>query len=98
LSALREVEYAIHCRLSQFRRGRKAMEFTSWLEPEWIELLKLDASSLLIDGDLVIDGKSIAHATATQVDQAVWITQRRHSASIWLIGDYSSYTETPADT
>jgi hypothetical protein len=97
LQACREMLYAIHCRFGQHRRGEPRMDFMTWIEPGWLVLLGMDQSAFLVEGDLGIDGKSIDNADETLVKDGEWITQRRHQASIWLLGEYQLYTETPAD-
>lgn len=74
------------------------MEVDSWLDRECVETLRLDPTSFMSDGDLSIDGRPIVAAKAERVSEVEWIAQQRHRASIWLIGEYPVYTETPADT
>ncbi len=97
LQACREVFYAIDCRYGQFRRGKRRMSLMEWIEPEWLVLLGIEQSTFLVNGDLGFGGKSMQDADADLVSSGGWITQRRHEASIWLIGEYPLYTETPAD-
>ncbi len=98
LRACRELLYAIDCRFSRFRRGEGCMDIMTWIEQEWLELLGVDRSTLVVDGDLAICGKAVDEAEEDAVRDAGWITMQRHRASNWLVGEYPLYTETPADT
>jgi hypothetical protein len=97
LRACREVLYAIHSRYAQRRRTRRRIDFTRWIEPEWLALLYIDRSTFLACGDLAVDGEAIEDADDSLVRVGEWIAQRRHQASIWLVGESPIYTETPAD-
>jgi hypothetical protein len=98
LAACRELFYAIHCRYAKFRREKGGMDFTGWVEPEWLELLGVKGPDLMIGGDLSVGHKAILDADERRVREGENIICERHQASIWLVGEYPVYTETPADT
>ena len=65
---------------------------------EGLNLLGLNSTDLIVDGDLTIDGKPIREARIERVQEVSWITHQRHKAIIWLVERYPSYSETPVDT
>ena len=89
-----EFLYAIHARLRDFIRHRDRKNFTRWVEKEWIDALGLDASSLIVDNDLAIDGKAISKVDYDRVQECANITLQRHKAINWLLGGDSLYSET----
>jgi hypothetical protein len=97
LRACREVFYAIHCRYGQSRRAKRRIDFTEWLDSEWLPLLGIDQATLLSRGDLAVGDGPIDDAEEDLVRAGEWIARRRHQASIWLVGEYPIYTQTPAD-
>jgi len=98
LEACRELLYAIHSRLRDFAHNRKPMDFTRWVEKAWIDTLRLDANQLIVNNDLAIDGKPISEVTEDRLQECEWITNERHRAIIWLVGEYPIYSQTPVDT
>ena len=99
LQACRELKYAIHCRLREYLRNKTSRDISSWLEQEWLDLLRVDRGCILVEADLGIGGQPIS-ATAEDVAQKCeWSVCRQHRASIWLIGEESpSYWDWPVDT
>jgi hypothetical protein len=87
LTACRELMYAMHGRLRQFLRNNLRRDFSTWVEEDWLKVLKLDRSHLIIDGDLGIASKPIAIAPADAVRNCEWAICERHRASIWLVGE-----------
>ncbi len=98
LTSCRELLYAIHCRLRQFRRERLSRNIEDWIECEWLRTLGID-SPLAANGDFAVNG--IPHS---ENSEALWrscesFISERHRAAIWLIGEYGpSYSEFPVDT
>ena len=74
------------------------MDFTRWVEKAWIDTLRLDANQLIVNNDLAIDGKPISEVTEDRLQECEWITNERHRAIIWLVGEYPIYSQTPVDT
>lgn len=97
LSAAREFFYALHSRLSDFLRNAGSKDFSRWIEKSWIHTLRLDAARLFVDNDLALDDRPISEAKNERVQECAHIAYQRHKASIWLLGRYPVYSETPAD-
>jgi hypothetical protein len=98
LRAYRELLYAVHCRLRDFLRNHQKEDFTTWIEQEWLDLLKLSRAQLIAGGDLAIDGKPISGAEGNRVRTTEWAVCEQHRGIIWLIGEYTIYSKTPVDT
>jgi hypothetical protein len=98
LEACRELMYAIDARLSDFIRHRKKKDITHWVDLTWLAALGLDATDLIVDGDLAIDGKAISEVEFSRVRECSSIIYGRHQAIIWLVEGYPLYSETPVDT
>ena len=98
LEALREVLYAVHCRLRDWMRHRKPKDITSWIEPEWLGVLGMEADALLAGSDLKVGGQAVHEAGTERMHECECITRERHRAAIWLVGEYPVYGETPVDT
>jgi hypothetical protein len=98
LEACRELLYAIHSRLRDFIRSRGRKNFTRWIEKTWIDVLRLEATHLIVDDDLGIDDKPISEAEDYRIQECMHITFERHRAINWLFGGYPSYSQTPVDT
>jgi len=96
--AAREVLYAIHVRLRDFLRNGGETDFMNWVQPFWLDLLRIDTSDLIINGDLAIDGRPIREVENERIQEVSWITHQRHQAIIWLVERYPNYAETPVDT
>jgi hypothetical protein len=97
LDACREVLYAIHCRLNDFKRNKKPKDISSWFKPHWLNLLNLE-NVLSAHGDLLLRGKTLADCDATILSNCTSIIQERHRAIIWLVEDQGVYSEVTADT
>jgi hypothetical protein len=98
LQACRELLYAVHCRVRQAQRRRERTDFTSWIDPTWLELLCIDRDELIIDRELAVDRKAVVEIDDDRTNVVEWTVRQRHRACIWLVGEYEVYTETPADT
>ena len=79
------------------RRGHR-IDFDKWIEPEWLALLKIDESRLVIEGDLGIHGQPIHAIDKHTLQSCESITRKRHRAAIWLIGEHPAYYAFPIDT
>jgi hypothetical protein len=96
-SALRELLYALHCRLTDFRRHRVPRDVRGWFEPSWLEAVA--AGDLLTDdGDVTLGGRPLTEASEARLEECLWITAERHRASIWLVDGSRSYASTTPDT
>jgi len=98
LLAYREMMYAIHCRIRYFFRNGEKKDFTSWIEPEWLTVLKVDSRRLVVDGDLGFEGKPMSAVEPGRLRTFEWGINAQHRASVWLIGEEEKHWETPADT
>jgi hypothetical protein len=98
LEACREVLYAIHVRLRDFIRHRKAKDISDWFEQIWLDALGLDRATLIVDNDLTIDGKPISVADESRIHECSSLLFERHRAIIWLFDGYPVYSQTPVDT
>lgn len=98
--ACREVLYAIHCRLRQFVHfDPRPMDFARWLEPEWLAALDIDPASLLVGGDLAVNGRAITDCPHESLQPVEWVVRDQHRAAIWLRGEkYPSYWDWSVDT
>jgi hypothetical protein len=98
LDACRELLYAIHCRLREFQRRKKARSIAHWIEPTWLEVLGVE-SPLAPRGDLRVGDVPIADAAEGKVNEYEWAVHERHRAAIWLVGEEGpSYSEFTVDT
>ncbi len=98
LDACRELLYAIHRRLREFQRKREARSIAHWIEPTWLETLKIE-SPLGSTGDLRVGDVEIAAASEAEVKQYEWAVYERHRAAIWLVGEAGPlYSHVPVDT
>jgi Domain of unknown function (DUF4272) len=97
LTALRDVLYGLHSRLTDFRRHRTTKDARTWFEPAWFEALQL-VSPFAVDGDIALDGRTLAEASERHLEECLWITAERHRASIWLVGESRHYAMTVANT
>jgi hypothetical protein len=98
MEAYREVIYAIHCRLRSFARDKKPVDFARWVDMEWLNILGISRSYLIVQGDLSIGGRAIHAATTDRLQICEWITYERHKAIIWLLDGYPIYSKTPVGT
>ena len=98
LQVYRELMYAIHCRVRDFLRNGKQKDFAGWTEVRWFELLRIDSTHLLADGDLRFKGQTISALEADQLKKYEWCICEQHRASIWLVGEEQNHWETTADT
>lgn len=98
LEAYRELMYAIHCRLRDFDRDKQRKPFATWIDKTWMKILGIDVDHLIVDGDLAVDGKAIGDVHEDRLRSFEWVIGERHRASIWLLGEYPVYSETPVDT
>src|SRR5262249_23188438 len=73
LEAYRELLYAIHSRLRDFIRHKQPNEFETWIDERWLDLLKIDRASLIVDGDLSIDEKAIFNVEQERVRSCEWL-------------------------
>lgn len=98
LEAYRELVYAIHCRINAYARKKERADFTRWVEQAWLDMLAIDPAQLIVDGDLSIDGMPIGDIKPDRLQSCGWVANERHRASIWLLGGYPVYSNTPVDT
>jgi len=98
LDACRELLYAVHSRLRNFARNKHHKDITHWLEKSWLDLLNLDASEIIINDDLAIDGKAISEVETSRLQEVQSIICERHRAIIWLLEGPASYSEVTVDT
>lgn len=98
LEAYRELMYAVHCRVRDFRRNGGRKDFASWIEPKWLDLLGIDTKRIMSDGDLGFGGQPISSLNADKVARYEWSITEQHRASIWLVGEERNHWETTADT
>lgn len=98
LAACRELFYAIHCRLRDFQRHKEAKEIAHWIEPGWLDALRIE-SPLGPTGDLRVGDVEIADAKDNKVNEYEWAMCERHRAAIWLAGEEGPlYSRVPVDT
>jgi hypothetical protein len=98
LEACRELFYAVHCRLRQFARNRHTHDMRHWIEPNWIETLKLD-NIFAVDGDLLVGSVPLIDSQEEVWQRMEFATRERHRAAIWLIGEqWPTYCDFPVDT
>jgi len=81
LDACREVLYAIHCRLNEFRRYGKSKDVSDWFEPSWLSLLNLEPVTSG-KGDLHLKGKPLAECDENLLSSCRSIIEGRHRAII----------------
>jgi uncharacterized protein DUF4272 len=98
IDACREVMYAVHCRLRELKRRKERNDFGSWIEQEWLDLLGLDSTGLIVEGDLGIDGRPLSAVEPDRVQDCEWVFRERHRAAIWLAGEDPLYSELTVDT
>jgi len=98
LAACREVLYAIHCRLRAVMRERQRQDFSAWIEMSWLDILKLDKSQLLIEGDLAVRGEGVAEVSEPHLQHCEAIMRERHRAIIWLFDSDTTYSLISVDT
>ncbi len=98
ISACRELLYAVHCRLRDYLRHRQGKDFTGWIEPEWLDVLHVERQRVIAESDLAIGGIPISKVAEGRIRSCEWAVCEQHRASIWLAGEYPTYSETPADT
>lgn len=98
LDACRELLYALHCRLREFQRQKKARSIAHWIEPTWLESLGVESPIGPTD-DLRVGDVEIAAADEEKVNQYEWAVCERHRAAIWLVGEEGPlYSEFSVDT
>lgn len=88
-SAARELMYAVHCRIRSCLRQRTMVDFRAWIEPAWVDALKLDPTRLIVAGDLGFGGQPISAIGTDALQKREWAVQEHHRASIWLVGEES---------
>jgi hypothetical protein len=98
IEAARELLYAIHCRLVDFRRNSGSKDFTDWIEKAWLTTLGLDAAHLIANNDLAVGGKTLSEGEPEQVRHCEYLTNERHKAIIWLAEGPLIYSQVAADT
>jgi len=97
-NALREIYYAIHCRLRNYRHNPNPKDIRDWFESWWFELTAT-SSPLGSDGDLEIDGRSFTMLPESRRAECGTIIWERHRALIWLSGNEGpNYSQTTVDT
>lgn len=89
--------FVVHWRLRQFSLDQSRMNFEDFARSAWFGPLPLDGLNLL-DDDLEIQGVPIFKATEKQWREALSITQTRHQAVNWLLGQNPIYSQVTADT
>jgi hypothetical protein len=92
LDRMRERLFAVHWRLVEHRLRPGSIDFATFARTAWFGPLQID-SSMLVDGDLSIDGVPIARAMPKAVQRAASIAQERHQAINWVHGDDPIYSE-----
>ncbi len=98
LDACRELLYAVHSRLRDFARNKHHEDITRWIEKSWLDLLDLDASAIIVNDDLAIDGKTISEVETSRLQEFESIICQRHRAIIWLLEGPERYSEVTVDT
>ena len=98
LQAYRELCYAIHSRLTDFKRHKTKKNIKHWIDEQWLGVLRIDGTSVIVDNDLAIDGQSLINVNDERIRECESIAKERHRATIWLIENYPIYSLTPADT
>jgi hypothetical protein len=98
LSACRELTYALHFRIREFRRTRAARDFVFWIDPEGMKLLSVETDAFIADGDLSFDGRPISSVAPQALERYERIVRERHRAAIWLIGGEPAYSKVVVDT
>lgn len=98
LEACRELLYAVHSRLRDFACNKHHEDITRWIEKSWLDLLDLDASAIIVNDDLAIDGKIISEVETSRLQEFESIICERHRAIIWLLEGPEVYSEVTVDT
>lgn len=98
LSACRELLYALHCRIREFQRNKSANNIKDWIEPAWLQTLRID-SPLGPKYDILIGDGELSMADEENIQLTESIICERHRAIIWLVGEGGPlYSEVSVDT
>lgn len=97
LLAARESIFSVHWRLREHSLRPDRMDFGDFAERASFGPLSLDGIRL-IDGDLAVGELPIFRADAEKVRVLTSITQERHRAANWLLGESLVYSETETNT
>lgn len=98
IDAMREILYAAHVRLTQFRRTRASSHVAHYFEASWFSTCGIPNDVLAANGDLAIDGRPLAEAPEPRWRECLTVVAFRHQAIVWLAGEHPVYEDTPADT
>ncbi|UJR86282.1 DUF4272 domain-containing protein [Sandaracinus amylolyticus] len=97
IDRMRERLFAIHWRVVEQRLRPGTIDLVAFARTAWFGPLEVD-SSMLVDGDLGIDGAPIARASADALRRVTAIARERHQAINWLNGDDPIYSEVDVST
>jgi hypothetical protein len=98
IEAIREMYYAIHCRLCEYDRSPATRDIRHWFELSWAKLLGCQLP-LGADGDLCIDGSTLHETSSDRRGECHSIVRSRHRATVWLVGEQGpGYWHVTADT
>lgn len=87
----------LHWRLRQYHLNPVAINFETYVEACTWGPLSL-AEIELVDGDLAIAGARLDRVDESTVRNLISITQERHQALNWLLGEESIYSQVTTDT
>jgi len=97
LEACREWFYDVHCTLRGFLNHGGDGHLARWIG-KFCKRLRLDQPSVMIDGGLAFEGKTLAEAERRRLQEWESVICERHRAAIWLVGEDVRYTEISVDT
>jgi hypothetical protein len=92
LDRMRERLFAVHWRLVEQQLRPGWIDLAAFAKTAWFGPLEIEPS-MLVEGDLAIDGAPVSRATPDALARATWIAIERHAAINWLAGDDPVYSE-----
>lgn len=97
LSAYRTHILMLHWRLREFRLRPKAMDFVEFSKDCWFGSFDVSDFSL-VNNDVALGGTAISDADPELLNLCGSITQERHTAANWLVGEAEVYSEIETHT
>jgi hypothetical protein len=97
IKAAREWFYDIHCSLRGFLHHNGDGHLAYWIG-DYMKILGLKRKSVMVGKGLAFEGRPLAEADRTRLEQWEPVICERHRASMWLVGDEDPYTEISVDT
>jgi hypothetical protein len=97
LKAAREWYYDAHCTIRGFLNHGGDGHLAEWID-DFPAILDVKPQSVMVDRILAVDGRPLHEISRGRVQECEWVIGERHRGTIWLVGEYPSFTELPVDT